>query len=184
MLRSVCMQTNKGLRGSPPSHRVTPSFPPPPPLWLLAWHDSSESYVVVRARSAVRTVLVLTKNLFFQFFWVCKFLGVFFWLIFFWLTWSHVKKKGPPNYCVNFYYRSLGATVVPTEKGPAFFRLFFEVLKAFQLWQTDGQTDTLKGCRLSNLPVERINVIWGRALTSRHISANLRACEDGRVFSQ
>ena len=46
---------------------------------------------------------------------------------------GHMSKKGPPNYCVNFYYRSLGATVVPTEKGPAFFRLFFEVLKAFQL---------------------------------------------------
>ena len=40
------------------------------------------------------------------------------------------QKKRP---LITVYYRSLGATVVPTENGPAFFRLFFKVLKAFQL---------------------------------------------------
>ncbi len=52
--------------------------------------------------------------------------------------------------------------MVPTEKGPAFFRLFklifrsFESLSVVTDGRTDRQTDTLKGCRLSNLPVERI----------------------------
>ena len=46
---------------------------------------------------------------------------------------GHMSKKRPPNHSEFFYYRSLGATVVPTENGPAFFRLFFKVLKAFQL---------------------------------------------------
>ena len=63
------------------------------------------------------------------------------------------QKKRPPNHSEFFYYRSLGVTVVPTENGPAFFRLFFKVLKAFQLWridrQTDGRTDALKGYQLS-----------------------------------
>jgi hypothetical protein len=51
--------------------------------------------------------------------------------------WSHVKIR-PPNHSEMFYYRSMAAAAVETENGPAFFRLFFKVLKAFQLSRTDG----------------------------------------------
>jgi hypothetical protein len=46
---------------------------------------------------------------------------------------GHMSKKDPPNHIETFYYRSMEEAAVETENGPAFFRLFFKVLKAFQL---------------------------------------------------
>ncbi len=38
---------------------------------------------------------------------------------------GHMSNQGPPNQSQKFYYRSLGATVVPTENGPCFFPVIF-----------------------------------------------------------
>jgi hypothetical protein len=40
---------------------------------------------------------------------------------------GHMSKKGPPNYCEFFTTGDFG-TVIQTENGPAFFRLFFAVI--------------------------------------------------------
>ena len=64
------------------------------------------------------------------------------------------KKKGP----LTTVYFLLPVTVGhcgPNGKRACFFPVIFQSFESLSV-VTDGQTDTLKGCRLSNLPVERI----------------------------
>jgi hypothetical protein len=61
-------------------------------------------------------------------------------------VWTHQKShffkiRGPPNHSEICFYRSLGATVVQKENGPAFFRLFFKVESCFKKKSCDGRTD-------------------------------------------
>jgi hypothetical protein len=67
-------------------------------------------------------------------------------------TLGHMSKKKAPNYCV---LPVTDGSLRPNGKRASFFPVIFQSFESLPV-VTDGQTDTLKGCRLSNLPVERI----------------------------
>ena len=63
-----------------------------------------------------------------------------------------MSKKKAPNYCV---LPVTGGHCGPNGKRASFFPVIFQSFESLPV-VTDRQTDRLKGCRLSNLPVERI----------------------------
>ena len=71
------------------------------------------------------------------------------------------QKKRPPLTTVNFLLPVTGGHSGPNGKRACFFPVIFRSFESLSVVtdrRTDGRTDALKGCRLSNLPVERIKI--------------------------
>jgi hypothetical protein len=86
-----------------------------------------------------------------------------FWDVEVWHVGHPLSEKRPPNYCDFFTTGHWGPLWSQRKTGLLFSGYFSKFWKPFSC---DGQTDTLKGCRLSNLPVERINTLNHRAISS------------------
>ena len=73
---------------------------------------------------------------------------------------GHMSKKKAPLTTVNFLLPVTDGSLRPNGKRASFFPVIFQSFESLSVVtdrQTDRQTDALKGCGLSNLPVERIN---------------------------